>query len=103
MLGGNVRMTTPLRALALALATVAAGLPLAAHAQHVVTEAEASKLTLEALTAAPRPVYRPVTRAYYRPIFATRYERARAHEWQHAITRVSYRVAVSRRDSHHRR
>jgi hypothetical protein len=74
----------------------------AAHAQHVVTEAEASKLTLEALTAAPRPVYRPVYRAYYRPAMATRFEHARGHGWRHGFERASYR-AVSYRTtvSHH--
>jgi hypothetical protein len=56
----------------------------AAHAQHVVTEAEASKLTLEALTA------------------ATRFEHARGHGWRHGFERASYR-AVSYRTtvSHH--
>ena len=32
----------------------------AAFAQHVVTDMEAGKLTLDALTATPRPVYRPI-------------------------------------------
>ena len=49
----------------------------AAHAQHVVTEAEASKLTLEALTATPPPP-RPVYRATYRPVMSVRYVRGRA-------------------------
>lgn len=31
-----------------------------AHAQHVITDSEADKLTLDALTATPRPIYRPV-------------------------------------------
>ncbi len=31
-----------------------------AFAQHVVTDVEAGKLTFDALTATPRPVYRPV-------------------------------------------
>ena len=39
-----------------------------ARAQHVVTSVEAGKLTLAALTAAPRPVYRPV----YRRVMAVR-------------------------------
>ena len=42
-----------------------------ARAQHLVTDNEAAKLTLDALTATPRPVYRPI----YRQIMATR----RAH------------------------
>ncbi len=81
------------------MGTLASGLagmiPIAAYAQHVVTEDEAAKLTLEALTAAPpRPVYRPIYRAYYRPAFL-RY--GRAHGW-HAVTRASYRVELA----HHR-
>ena len=32
----------------------------AAFAQHVVTDFEAGKLTLDALTATPRPIYRPI-------------------------------------------
>ena len=31
-----------------------------AFAQHVVTDVEAGKLTFDALTATPRPVYRPI-------------------------------------------
>ena len=82
----------------LAMASVIGSPPLAARAQHVVTEDEAGKLTLEALTAAPRPVYRPIYHiAYYRPVNA-RYER-RSHGWQRAVSRVSYRVAVT----HHAR
>ena len=50
-----------------------------ARAQHVVTEAESGKLTLEALTAVPAPP-RPVYRAYYRPAFSERTLRARARE-----------------------
>lgn len=47
------------------LATAALGCALliaapAAFAQHVVTDVEAGKLTFDALTATPRPVYRPV-------------------------------------------
>ena len=37
----------------------AAGSP-PARAQHVVTDIEAGKLTLDALTATPRPIYRPI-------------------------------------------
>ena len=90
------------KAIVLTLATVFAGAPLAARAQHVVTEDEASKLTLEALTAAPRPVYRPVYRASYRPA-SWRFEH-RSHGWQRAVYRASYRTAETRHVSrHHRR
>ena len=87
----SLRRLTLTAALAIGLA------PVAARAQHVVTEAEASKLTLEALTAAPpRPVYRPIYRAaYYRPIYGNRFEHGRSHGWQHLVSRVSYRTAVS--------
>ncbi len=46
--------------------TAAAGSAVAApaFAQHVVTDGEAGKLTLDALTATPRPVFR---RVVYRP------------------------------------
>jgi hypothetical protein len=92
--------TASLRGLAFA-ASIAFGLaPIAAHAQHVVTEAEASKLTLEALTAAPRPVYRPIYRAaYFRPIYGSRFGHGRAH----GLSRVSYRTAVSSHARHHHR
>ena len=92
-------MTSTFLRCALALGMAAA--PLAAKAQHVVTEAEASKLTLEALTAAPRPIYR----TYYRPISTVRYEhaRARGYGWQRAVIRTSYRVGVAHRAAHHRR
>ena len=45
-----------------------------AFAQHVVTDNEAGKLTLDALTAAPRPVYRTVmaTRRAHRPGYVSR-------------------------------
>ncbi|WP_428376720.1 hypothetical protein [Lichenicoccus sp.] len=43
-----------------------------AAAQHVVTDSEASKLTLDALTAAPRPVYRSIYRPIYRQAMAMR-------------------------------
>ena len=46
-----------------------------ARAQHLVTDNEAGKLTLDALTATPAPVYRPVYRALHRPAMAMR----RAH------------------------
>lgn len=63
---------------AVALAATVLGAP-GARAQHVVTEAEASKLTLEALTAVPPPP-RPIYRAYYRPAMNVRYVRARGGE-----------------------
>ncbi len=81
----------------LAVVSTIGMMPLAARAQHVVTEDEAGKLTLEALTAAPRPVYRPIYRsAYFRQVSGFRYER-RTHGWQrpahvtYAVSRVSYR------------
>ena len=43
-----------------------------AHAQHVVTDTEAGKLTLDALTATPQPVIRPVFRPVYRRVLALR-------------------------------
>ncbi len=49
----------------------------AAQAQHVVTEAESSKLTLEALTATPPPP-RPVYRASYRRAMSVRTVHGRA-------------------------
>ncbi len=51
-----------------------AALPLQAHAQHVVTDAEAAKLTLDSLTATPRPIYRPVVafRRVHRPGYVSR-------------------------------
>ena len=59
-----------------AFLTLAGGMTMApaAFAQHVVTENEAGKLTLDALTATPRPVirhvsYRPAYRSAYRPSF----------------------------------
>lgn len=39
---------------------------------HVVTNVEAGKLTLDALTEAPKPVYRPIYRRYTHSIMATR-------------------------------
>ncbi len=53
------------RSLFACLLTLAAGAAAPALAQHVVTDDEASKLTLDALTAAPRVV---VHRAAYRPV-----------------------------------
>ena len=58
-----------------------------AAAQHVVTNSEASKLTLDSLTAAPRPVYRPIYRqamAMRRIRYAGGVERAvRATTYRH--------------------
>ena len=86
-----------------AFGSAIAGLsPIAAHAQHVVTEDEAAKLTGVGLTAAPpRPVYRPIYRAYYRPAMATHYARERG--WHYAVTRVSYRFEPARHRTRHRR
>ena len=64
--------------MAAAIATAMWGAP-GAKAQHVVTEAESGKLTLEALTAVPAPP-RPIYRAYYRPAFSERTLHARARE-----------------------
>ncbi len=99
-----LRRNSRARLTAVALASLIAGAPLAADAQHVVTEDEASKLTLEALTAPPpRPVYRPIYRAYYRPAMSTRFEH-RSHGWQRAVSHVSYRVAATHRTARrHRR
>ena len=52
-----------------------------AFAQHVVTDTEAGKLTFDALTATPRPIYRPIV--------AFR----RSHHGAY-ISRVSYRRRV---------
>ena len=49
-----------------------------AFAQHVVTDMEAGKLTFDALTATPRPIYRPIV--------AFRHVHRGAY-----ISRVSYR------------
>ena len=63
----------------LALA-ISFGVGTAAHAQHVVTEAEASKLTLEALTAPPPPP-RPIYRAYVRRAMARTYVTRGERSW----------------------
>ncbi len=51
-----------------------AALPVQAHAQHLVTDAEAAKLTFDSLTATPRPLYRPVVafRRVHRPGYVSR-------------------------------
>ncbi len=86
----------------LALAGLAMALSLGvtagARAQHVVTEAEAAKLTLAALTAPPPPP-RPIYRAYVRRAMATRIVyREREHAWArrpwHAAARVSDRHLI---------
>ena len=77
-----------------------------AHAQHVVTEAEASKLTCEALTAPPP---RPIYRAYVHRVVATRSVwRGRHEDGVRAygrrgifITRISERRAMHVRATHH--
>ena len=83
---------------AVALVAVVLGSP-GARAQHVVTEAEASKLTLEALTAVPAPP-RPIYRAYYRPAMSVRYFRARG-ERARFVTAAWHPAA--RPAPHHRR
>ena len=96
-LGDFITMTSYLRrgALLLGLASVLPVSAVPAFAQHVVTEDEAAKLTFEALTAPPRPVYRPVIRASYR--YA-----AHRHGSHSRVSRVSYHAAASHRH-HHRR
>ncbi len=61
-----------------------------AAAQHVVTDSEASKLTLDALTAAPRPIYRPMYRPMYRQAMAMRRIRS-AGGISHAVHAAAYR------------
>ena len=71
-----------------------------ALAQHVVTEQEAAKLTLEALTAPPRPVYRPLIRvASYRYLSM----RGRWHGREHLFTRAAYHPVFrpSHEHAHH--
>lgn len=81
--------------------TMLLGAPVA-QAQHVVTEGEAGKLTLEALTATPPPP-RPVYRAYYRPAMSVRYVHGRAVHARYAEA-VSYRPARHvAHAAHHRR
>ena len=69
----------------------------AARAQHVVTEQEAGKLTLEALTAAPPPP-RPAYRAYYRPAMSLRTVHGRVLR-----TRMAAWHPAAHRVVHHRR
>ncbi len=59
----------------------------AARAQHVVTDSEAGKLTLDALTATPRPLYRPIM----------------AMRRVHRSSYVSHLTHVSRAQVRHRR
>lgn len=69
--------TAFVRSLFVLLLGLAGGVALApaAHAQHVVTDDEAGKLTFDALTATPRPVVRHVA---YRPVYHSSYRIARA-------------------------
>ena len=62
----------------------------AANAQHVVTEAEAGKLTLEALTAAPPPP-RPIYRSYVHQAMITH----RVHE--RLVRRAAWHPAPAHR------
>ncbi|MCQ8241170.1 hypothetical protein [Rhizosaccharibacter radicis] len=65
-----------------------------ALAQHVVTDDEAGKLTLESLTATPRPVYRPVVAYRVRSV---------SHAHGHAARTVSAvrEASYSRKASAH--
>lgn len=83
---------------------VAAGPMTQAFAQHVVTDEEAGKLTLEALTAAPvyHPAVHPLYRTYYRPAMATRTLHRRGEA---RVRTVAYRTrshAAPRSRHHHR-
>ena len=86
---------------------LAVGATPAARAQHVVTEAEAGKLTLEALTAPPPPP-RPIWHAYYRPAMSMRtvrvhgrYERVARVRTVRAVHEAAWHPAVHR--ARHRR
>ncbi len=70
-------------------------LPAQAYAQHVVTDAEAAKLTFDSLTATPRPIYRPVVafRRVHRPGYVSRAMRASSV----SVYRRRIGVHVSRR------
>jgi hypothetical protein len=72
----------------LLVCVLAGGVATPALAQHVVTDNEAGKLTLDALTATPAPVFH---RAVYRP---THYAYARVAYGRHAM--VGYRQAAVR-------
>lgn len=77
---------------------LAGGLAKPALAQHVVTDNEAGKLTFDALTATPAPVfhratYRPVSRHFtYQPAAV----RSRGVVTAGAVHEASWRRAVSR-------
>ncbi|MCQ8276888.1 hypothetical protein NFI95_00290 [Acetobacteraceae bacterium KSS8] len=74
---------------------LAGGAATPALAQHVVTDDEASKLTLDALTATPAPVVRHVV--YHAPSrHSAHYSRtAQAHASSHAVVRnVAYKRLV---------
>jgi hypothetical protein len=75
-------LAVSLRILVAALGSLLLAAP-AARAEHVVTDMEAGKLTFDALTATPRPIYRPImaTRRLYR---------AGGHA-SHAYRTISYR------------
>jgi hypothetical protein len=74
-----------------------------AFAQHVVTDDEAGKLTLDALTATPRPVYRPVV-AYRSHAIAAHSRHGYAVHTVSAVRSASYHHKASapakRRSSH---
>lgn len=84
--------------------TVAAGSMLApaAHAQHVVTDFEAGKLTLDALTATPRPIFHRVVYRTLRPSWtaSSRFHTMRAvHEtaYRRSLHEATYSRVASRR------
>jgi hypothetical protein len=66
-----------------------------ALAQHVVTDQEAGKLTLDSLTATPRPIYRPIlaVRRVHRPGYVSRS--------MHATRIVAYRRHSTSRSIRH--
>ena len=84
-----------LRAALIAALLGCAAVPGQAYAQHVVTDVEAAKLTLDSLTATPRPIYRPVVayRRVHRPGYVTR----AMHASSVSASRRRVGVHVSRR------
>ncbi len=84
-----------LRTALLAALLGGAALTSQAYAQHVVTDAEASKLTFDSLTATPRPIYRPVVafRRMHRPGYVSH----AMHASGTAVYRRRIGVHVSRR------
>lgn len=84
------------------LVAAAAMLSGEARAQHVVTEEEAGKLTLEALTAAPpRPVFHSY-RSMTRSVMAVRYVRGHRIAARHALAVAYHPAGPTSRHRHHR-